>query len=489
MVAAPRLVSALVAGLLTATAVGAQGVPSSSLRPLPTPDLSRLEPALAVQIEGLNGLIRSQEARGAPARERAEAWGTLGHLYYYYDFLEAAADAYANAQVLAPEAPRWSYHRGVLAADRGDAQRAAEHFAEALRRAPGHPQALVRLGRTELALDRREAAAEHFAQAVQGHPDLAAAWEGLGRAKLRLDDLDEAIAAFERALQLQPEATAIHAPLAQALRRRGRPGDLAAARAHLERWGDVKVSLPDPYMEGMGRATALSSYALIQALAPQRSRFPDLKYYRFALGTLEGLHGAVERLARDLEAWPAERRAADSVARARLHYVLGGVAGHAGRPAQAVERYGEALELLPDLRHARVERALELVKLGRREEARSELERVFSGDLPDTEERDPTFVEGRLVLAKLLLAAGEAARARDHFDRVAIHRPGSLDAWLGAAAARVLEGRREAAMGTLEVAADAVPDPADREVLTDFLERLRRAPPETSAEALLEGIP
>ncbi len=486
MGAALRLTLVLL--LSAPSAARAQAPEPGALRSLPSPDLSRTEPALTTQIEGLEDLIENLEGQGAPAPQRAEAWGTLGHLYYYYGFMDAAADAYANAQALVPREPRWPYHRGVVAADRGKPERAVEHFAAVLERSPDLPPALVRLGRAELALNRPAAAAGRFARAAELAPGLAAAWEGLGRARLRLGELDGAVSAFETALQLQPRATAMHFPLAQALRRRGQPGDLEAARGHLDEWGDVKVSLTDPYMERMGQATALSSYGLVRSLAAQREEFPDLKYFRFALGTLEGLRGAAERISRDLRGWPAERREADAVTRARLYYVLGGLAGQGGRPEEAVNLYGQALGLLPGLDAARVERARELVELGRRDEAKNELERVFGGTLPEVQERDPSFVEGRLLLAKLLLAAGESGRAEKHFERVTVHRPDSPEPWLGAAAARLLEGRRGEATETLERSLETVTDPAGRETLADLLARWREAPPEATPDELLEGI-
>lgn len=485
MGAVPRLALAV---LVLAPTVLGQPADAPPLYPLPDLDLSRTEPALAAQIEGLEDLIENLRGQGAPAPQRAEAWGTLGHLYFYYGFLDAAADAYANAQALVPREPRWPYHRGVVAADRGDPERAGQHFAAVLERSPDLPPALVRLGRTELDQDRPGAAAGHFARAAELAPGLAAAWEGLGRARLNLGELDGAVSAFETALQRQPRATAIRFPLAQALRRRGEPGDLEAARAHLDRWGDVQVALTDPYMDRMGQATALSSYGLVRSLAPRREEFPDLKYFRFALGTLEGLQGAAERLAQDLRGWPAERLEDDAVARARLYHVLGGLAGQAGRPEEAAELYGQALGILPGLDAARVERAQELLELGRRDEARSELERVFGATLTDAQERDPTFVEGRLLLAKLLLSGGAGAPAREHFDRVAVHRPDSPEPWLGGAAARLLEGRRAEATETLERGLETVTDPAGRETLSDLLVRWRQAPPEATPDELLEGI-
>lgn len=465
---------------------GAAGEPPV-LRPLPRPDLSRVEPVLATQIEGLAELVRTQEAQGLPPEPRAESWGTLGHLYFYYGFLDAAADAYANAGALAPADPRWPYHRGVVASDRGEPARALEHFDSVLERMAGNPPALVRSGRAALELDQPRIAAARFARATELVPDWAAAWEGLGRARLRLGELDEAVEALQRAVELQPRATTIHMPLAQALRRRGAPGDLDAARAHLDRWGDVKVTMPDPYMDRMGQATALSSYGLVHGLAPRRSEFPDLKYFRFALGTLEGVRGAAERLSQDLQSWPAERRDADAVARARLHYVLGGVAGSAGRAEDAANHYATALELLPDLHHARAERAAELVRLGRRDEALAELERLFGATLSDTEIRDPSFVEARLLWAKLLVRDAPA-RAREQFDRVTELRPDGPEPWLGAAAARLLTGDRPGAEETLQRGLRTVTDPAGRDALESVLRRWRDASPEASVEALLEGV-
>ena len=63
---------------------------------------------------------------------RADAWGGLGMLYHAQDRLADAAESYSLALAENP-AIHWHYLLGVVQADQGDVEAAADAFREALR--------------------------------------------------------------------------------------------------------------------------------------------------------------------------------------------------------------------------------------------------------------------------------------------------------------------------------------------------------------------
>jgi tetratricopeptide (TPR) repeat protein len=453
----------------------------------PAPDLSRIDPALSRQLTDLSALIRRLEEEGGGTAERAEAYGTLGHLYLYYGLHEAARECYRSAAGLAPGDFRWPYYHGVLEADDGDAAAAARAFRAALALAPEDLPSWVRLGQAELDLDQPGSADERFRRALEIEPGLAAAWYGRGQVALREGRPADAAAHLERALGLAPQDPLIHYALAQAHRRQG---DRERADRHLALYQEARgrrvesrVPMADPLMAAMGRITAVSSYGLVVALAGQRERFPDLQFFRFALGTLEGLRGAALRLEQDLSAWPGERQPGEKVVVGRLWYLLGGVAVQAGQNELAAERFRRALELLPDLDHGRIERARALLAVGTRAEAAAELARVFeAAPAPaDALDADPSYVDGRLSLGLLLLDAGEPERALRQLKVAARRRPTAGRPHFAAAVAEVRLGRYGAAAARLGAALEQLPDAGEGRPLLRFLIRVRAAAPDPAA--------
>ncbi|HEX7769917.1 MAG TPA: hypothetical protein VF422_07795, partial [Dokdonella sp.] len=125
-----RLLASLVLALALfagSTVVAAEAL----LKPVPTPDLSRLPAAKAEDLR----LTRTtfdvkQKALIGPAL--AEAYALLGAAYASNGFDAIADVALENASLLAPEDGRWVYARGVLARKQKQAAVAQNFFDLAL---------------------------------------------------------------------------------------------------------------------------------------------------------------------------------------------------------------------------------------------------------------------------------------------------------------------------------------------------------------------
>lgn len=418
-------------GLAASIPAPVAGAPSS----LAAPDLSRLEPAVADQIAELRRVVQTLEAEDAAAGPRAEAYGTLGHLYLVYDLLEAAAQAYRHAARLAPEDPRWPYYLGFLQRRFGDLEAARESFLAALERDPDDVAARLRLGEVELDRGAPETAREHFQLVLDQQPGSAAALYGLGRTAAAQGNLEEAVRHLQRVVDLQPEAGLAYYALAQAYRRLGRVDE---ARRALDSYREVPVDFPDPRIERLGQISTAAVFDQVLALAASPQTFPAERFLDHAMGLLGARKGAAEQL----DARLAES-GLDAAARARLEALVGSMLVFRDRDEDAVERFTRALIEDPGLDAARERRANALMRLGRTEEAFQELTTLV--------ERHPEALDLRLKRAAAAMALERFDEALSDLERVVRAAPDSAEAHhrLGATLERL--GRpREAAEHYLE---------------------------------------
>lgn len=429
---------------------GAQPSGVGGLLPLPEPGLDRMDPQLVRQIEDLEDLIRQRSDevnRGsAPPGTLAGAFATLGHLYTYYEMPEPALDCYENAHRLEPDEPGWLYYLGFVESDLGNLEQAVGYFERVLRLEPADLAARIRLGQLELDRDRPEAAEGHFRRALEIDPQLAAGEHGLGLVAARRGNHAEAVERFRRTLELQPEADLVHYTLGQSLRHLGQ---IDEAREALQRRGSRKVQFPDPRVDRLSDTSAVSSLQLVRELAADREGFPDLRFLSYTLSQLASLGGAVERLEQDLLSWPEERRDADRVQRARLHYALGGLWVNRNQPDKARQHLRTALELLPDLVDARVKLANSLARDRRFEEAVEELTRVL--------EATPDDAAARLKRAASRMALGRWQEAADDLRTLERADPNNFEVQGRLAVTLERLGRAEEAIARYQAAARLEP--------------------------------
>lgn len=394
------------------------------------PDLSRLAPPVAEQIETLVGVVRTLEAQGAEPRRRAEAYGALGHLYLVYEMLGAAEDAYRHAAGLAPEDPRWPYYLGYLQSKSGALDAARDSYLAALAREPEDLPARLRLGQVELDRNEPEAAREQFLFVLERRPESAAASYGLGRTAAAEGDFEQAVDHFERAAALQPDAGLVHYALAQAYRRLGRLDD---ARRALESYREVPVHFPDPRIDRLAELSARAVFDQVMALAASPETFPDERFLDHAMGLLATREGVAEAIDARLSEGGLDPRT-----RGRLHALVGSLLVFRSRDEEAVERFGRALSETPDLDAARERRANALMRTGRPGEAFEELSTLVT--------RRPEAVDLRLKRAAAAMVLERFDEARTDLERVVATAPDNAEAQHRLGAVLERQGRpREAA--------------------------------------------
>jgi tetratricopeptide (TPR) repeat protein len=462
-----------------------------ALAPLPEPgaEVEALTPAdqeqLREQRAHLDDLLAGA---GVADDELALAYGTLGQLYFAFDFLEVATIAFENAAALQPQAFPWRYYLATLHTAQGALDAAEADLERALEIAPEDLAALVRLGRVRL--DRGDVAGAEtaFSAALGLDPESAAAHHGMGRVRLAQDRVEVAIAELERALALQAEATSIHHVLGLAYRKQG---DLERAKEHLALNRSDPVLFPDPLIAVLDRflhgsrfrlkagndamakgdvATAVGHYRQAVEADPDDA----LAHYNlgFALARQGEEESARNEFRRAIEIDPSFRNA---------HFNLAASFAREQHWDEAVTQYREALKIDPQDLSAHLELAAALAASDRREEAGRELRSVLEtapeyetaikarasiqlGRLAELDRRlpeaiehfrravelDPGSITGHRVLARFLARNGRLEEAAAELDRVIELAPDDLEARFGRATALMLDGRDAAARQALE---------------------------------------
>jgi tetratricopeptide (TPR) repeat protein len=403
--------------LLLWAAVGARSVKEGpTLEPVPMPDLKRLEPAVAAQIEGV---FRDLEAARSGAElsrtDVVQAFGLLGQLFHVYEFYAAAAACYRNADRLEPGNYRWLHLLADVESRRGNVAQARAYHEAALVSRPGDLPTLVELGEICLELDSLDEAERRLKEALRVDPSSAAARAGLGRVALARQDYAGAVSQLEAALVAVPGANRLEYSLGMAYRGLG---NLEEARRHLSRSGSVGLRVPDPLVDGLS-----------DLVRGERARI--------LRGRLAFANGRYAEAVKEFEA--AVSAAPDSVT---ALVDLGAALGKAGNPGGAIERLGRAIELAPDNITAHLDIGQLLAANGRNEEALPHLRKAADAL--------PSDGQVQRALAEVLAATGHNEEALRSFALAARLDPQDEEAVLHGGALLVRLGQFREARSVLE---------------------------------------
>lgn len=367
-----RLLVAFVLAL--ACLFGAATLSAEALvKPVPTPDLSRLPAAKAAELRQVRSIFeeRRKELVG-PAL--VEVYAVLGAAYASSGFDAIADVALENASLLAPEDGRWVYARGVLARKQKQVAVAQNFFDLALRLDPNYLPIRVAIARSRIENDDLEGARKLLAEFVAKHTDQAYAFAMLGDIALRQKRHAEAITAFQRALAIDPKATRLYARLAEA---QAGAGDATAASQSRAKAGAAEPVLADPIAVGLGESMApvpaagaaaapaddkvaglvkeATMMLLLRQYAPARSKLDAALAQRPDDATLLAMYARVEAAAGNIAG--AKTRAAAAVAAGRdnpLAHLSQGVALEMGNDDAGARRaYEQAVALDPKSEEAR----------------------------------------------------------------------------------------------------------------------------------------
>ena len=394
------------------------------------PDLVAVpEPSLAGVGQEVRDAIGGGRARvdvlfaaaNSPPDELSAAFGSLGRIYFAYQYVDAADAAFRNALELGADDFRWAYYLGLIAFEQRNMEEAAERFGSVLVGLPGDAPALLRLAEAQIEMGNL-AAANTSLQRVLRDRDEAAAHYGLGRIALAQGRHQEAVRHFETTLEVQPTATRVHYLLARTHRRLG---DATAAQRHAELYRPGEVVFEEPLLADLSRVATSAEFhvaAAGRAAAAGRHDFAEGEYRR-ALELDPGSTNAMTGLGALLESqedFPG---------------------------AQAL--YANGLELEPDSVFFHVALGRLHVRRGASTIARDHFQRALTAD--------PANEEAGLRLAALI-AAADPERALGLYDRVLAHHPQSRAALLERPKALERAGRIEEAIAELEIVVALMPE-------------------------------
>ncbi|MGH7555684.1 MAG: tetratricopeptide repeat protein [Longimicrobiales bacterium] len=174
--------------------------------------------AVRDHVEGWQHLIRLDP-------RDALAHANLAAFYKSAGDADRAIDHYRQALESQPDFASAHYNLALLLETRRDTDGASRHYRSALRVQPDHARAHNNLGNILLAAGSRDEAATHFRRAVDLEPTQAEAHNNLGRVLWESGRTDEAIQHYRRAIELMPNAGAARFNLALALASQGRTAD------------------------------------------------------------------------------------------------------------------------------------------------------------------------------------------------------------------------------------------------------------------------
>lgn len=417
-----------------------------ALRPVSLPDLSTMAPSVQRQMrEGHASLVSKLENRQTPVEILADAYGQLGKLLMAGDYAEAAEPCFVDAQMLAPADYHWPYYLGHLYRRRGELDKAALSFKQALALRSDDVATLVWLGDVHLGEGQPEQAEPYFSKALSLQPSSLSARFGLGRTALAKQDYRRAVSYLEEVLARDPEAAGAHYPLGLAYQG---AGDVKKAEAQLRLRKNHEILPADPLMVELEELLespqvyekrgiqALDKHDWNEAAALFRKGLdlaPDSPALRHRLGTAmfmmgdtAGAQQQFEEVVREapdyflaqyslgvilqdkgqyadaIERFSAALRARPSYTEAELRLANG--LRHAGRAKEALPHYAQLLSVNANLAEARFGEAMALAQLGRYQDARERLAAAVK-TYPD----QPMFSH---ALARLLAAAPDD-RVRD----------------------------------------------------------------------------
>src|SRR5712692_234255 len=388
----------------------------------------------------------SRAGRDATARlTDPSAVGTLARTLHAWEQWDAAHEAYARAQALAPNAFEWHYLDAVVLQRLARHADAAARFEAALRRSPDYLPARVKVAEALLDAGDLERAKRAFA-ALGPEPAAGPAAElGLGRIAAAGGRHDEAVAHLERAVTLFPEWGAAHYALALSYRALGRRDDAQRALERHAQYGPRWPALEDPVLaavtalrddaqtnlqRGLKLAEAGDAAGAIAAHEAALARDPSIAQ---AHANLISLYGAARNWAKAEEHYRAVVALGFNLGDA--HYDYGVLLGLQEKWGLAAEAYRQAIAINP--RHAQAHN-----NLGQMLERERKVDEAAAA-YRQAVDSQPAYRLARFNLGRMLLALGRTDEAVVELEKLTEPRDDEAPRYLFAlATAHVRAGHR-----------------------------------------------
>lgn len=304
----------------------------------------------------------------------------------------------------------------ITALSEGRVDEAIAKYERALTLESDSPTALRGLAVALRTAERFDESVEVLERMLSLYPDHALATMELGTVLMEAGDFDRALTYFDRAIALDAEFTVARLNRAVTLERAGRSAEAAAelrevlARDATNQRARLNLAA---ILVGLGETEEATSQ-LREAIRQQpgqveaRQRLGDILLRAGEPVGAEEQYQAVVSL--------AEATAQD---RAVAHYQMGRIASLGGDHQGALERFGEARKLAPEMWQVGIAYGNALLRLERYEEAASEYQRVS--------EADPKNPIARIYLAEARMRSGRWAEALAGLEKDLQELPESIE--------------------------------------------------------------
>jgi tetratricopeptide (TPR) repeat protein len=439
------------------------------VKPVPVPDLSKLQPEQAKQLR--DARIEFEKMKPTLVGDRlAGAYALLGSFYAQGGFYIEAAVALDDAAALAPKDARWIYAQGIIARMQKQNPAAQQYFEKAFAIDQQYLPMRMALVNIKIEQGDLDGAKKLLTDYTAGNPPDAVSYAMLGEIDLRQKRYAEAVEATQKALANDPQATKLYAQLADAYTGAGNTKAAADARAKV---GQGVPTLGDPIMIGLVKtqvapppsapaqaqdkndATAPSgvSTAALRSLTPAREA-------EFLLET-----GQYELARQKLES-ALRSRPNDS----ELLYTYARVEAADGNLTQAKSRAQSAVEANSRDPGAWVVlgRVLEMSNDDRG--AQDAYEKAIAIDAKS---------EAQVALGNLQMRNGRYDDAAERYRKLTQASPGDVEAWTHLMAAEAAAGKCQAAIRELN---GALAKDARNGILMQLFVRLTATCPASNGE-------
>jgi tetratricopeptide (TPR) repeat protein len=355
--------------------------------PVPPPVATSLEGTDTLVAEQLTELLRAAQDDPRSAQARA----ALGMAYDVSGRVEGAHASYAQAALLDPEEPRWSYFEAVTLAQLGDLEGALSLMDRVQALDNTYVGAHLFGGMWLLDLGRVDEAGEAYSRATLLAPTAPAAWIGVAKVHLRSDRPSEALLVLNRLLKSSPTNPYLNQLAGQAYRELG---DMDKARAALALakpgdqplWADPWLNERLKYQTGFGAGMMKAADLLEKGKTAEAAQL-------------------LEQLRKER---PDDRQLLNNLSVAYRNL---------SQPDRAFEVLRDGLARHPEYHPFHLNISADYERTGDIDQALWHLGRVI--------EISPTFVPGWQRIGSIRLAQGKMPEALEAFENAARYKPDS----------------------------------------------------------------
>jgi tetratricopeptide (TPR) repeat protein len=420
---------------------------AAALKPLPNPDLSKLDPAVAKETRGFQEYFAKNKT-AMTGDDLAELYATLGAAYVRAGLFDAAEAAIYNAAQLGPHDARWPYVQGVVARMQDKHAEAERYFERTIAENASYLPSSIALAGERMRrndLDGARAPLEAYIAKYQNEP---APYALLGDIALREKRYGDAIRQLQRALQLDPAANALYASLATA---HDGAGNAEAARAARAKAGNVPPRLDDPLLRRLLSFTPATA-KVVRGKERPRAGAPGAPGAGADLGELlaKGRYDEVRRL--------LDAALAKTPGDASLLALYARTDAAAGDLEKARTRARAAVAADPRNAQAQLDSGLVAEMSNDDAGAQGAYQRAISAD--------PELAEARYRYGNLLMRTGRHADAVEQYRALTRISPDNGEAWARLLAAHV--GAGHCAAGIKEMSDGLGKQPKDALLLQLF---------------------